>query len=281
MKKILGACSALALSAVLFNACSKSNSVNDTTTSSNNVSSEIRNMVSAAGFNPNAVKVYNEGYLIENDIYLTKEQLQEIASNEGTHLNVANVEHYRSTNLVQRLPRTLTVKLNISGTKFSDALDIALARYNNENLQLRFVKSTAATVDIPITSINEGPVDGSIVLGRANGFPSNGNPGAGFSLNVNAQAYGASNVTVNHLASVMAHEIGHCIGFRHTDFANRAFSCGGGFAPEISTAGSVYIPGTPNGFDQDPTSWMLACISYPSGNRPFNSNDKVALNYLY
>jgi hypothetical protein len=42
--------------------------------------------------------------------------------------------------------------------------------------------------------------------------------------------------------------------------------------------GAIHIPGTPTG--PDPTSWMLACIG--SGvNRPFNSNDVTALNYLY
>jgi hypothetical protein len=60
---------------------------------------------------------------------------------------------------------------------------------------------------------------------------------------------------------------------------NRTYSCGGSAANEgASTVGAILIPGTPSG--PDPNSWMLACIG-ANQNRPFNSNDKTALNYLY
>jgi hypothetical protein len=77
----------------------------------------------------------------------------------------------------------------------------------------------------------------------------------------------------------MAHEIGHCIGFRHTDYMDRSYSCGGSATNEgASTVGAIQIPGTPSG--PDANSFMLACIG--SGmNRPFNNNDKTALSYLY
>jgi hypothetical protein len=278
MKKIFSAIGAVAFSAVLFTACSKTNNVND----SNGISEEIRSMVTAAGFNADDVMAYDGGYLIEKDIYLTKDELQEMGNNYGPNLIVANAEHYRTTNLVTGLPRTLTVRLNISGDKFSDALDRALARYNNLGLRLQFRRISTGTADIPVNSFNEGPsFFGGIVLGRSNGFPRNGNPAPGFGLNVNSQAYGATNVTTSHLATVMAHEIGHTIGFRHTDYANRAFSCGSGGSEGASTVGAVYIPGTPSQSNGDSSSWMLACISYPSGNRPFNSNDVTALNFLY
>ena len=45
-----------------------------------------------------------------------------------------------------------------------------------------------------------------------------------------------------------------------------------------STVGAVFIPGTNP--DPDPNSFMLSCIG-SGDNRPFNANDKIALNYLY
>lgn len=95
---------------------------------------------------------------------------------------------------------------------------------------------------------------------------------------MNSRAIG-TNPNANYLATILAHELGHCIGFRHTDYMNRAYSCGGSPTNEgASTVGAVHIPGTPT--TADPNSWMLACIG--SGqNRPFNANDKTALNYLY
>jgi hypothetical protein len=80
------------------------------------------------------------------------------------------------------------------------------------------------------------------------------------------------------IASLLAHEIGHCIGFRHTDYATRV-SCGRPQSPENSPYGTIHIPGTPVG--HDPTSWMMACPVPQGGNRSFNANDIKALRYLY
>jgi hypothetical protein len=60
---------------------------------------------------------------------------------------------------------------------------------------------------------------------------------------------------------------------------NRAYSCGGSASNEgASNVGAIQIPGTPAA--ADPNSWMLACVGNGI-NRPFNTNDATALNYLY
>ena len=154
-------------------------------------------------------------------------------------------------------------------TSYINCLDIALARYNAENLQLTFVRVSSGA-DISI-------LKGSGSYLASAGFPtSTGQPYN--QVKVNSRAIG-TNPNANYLATILAHELGHCIGFRHTDYMNRAYSCGGSPTNEgASTVGAVHIPGTPT--TADPNSWMLACIG--SGqNRPFNANDKTALNYLY
>jgi hypothetical protein len=80
----------------------------------------------------------------------------------------------------------------------------------------------------------------------------------------------------------LTHEVGHCLGFRQTDYYNRAISCGGAVANKgTSTVGAILIPGTPSTANPatDP-SCMLACIG-KNVNRPFATNGKTALNYLY
>jgi hypothetical protein len=96
-------------------------------------------------------------------------------------------------------------------------------------------------------------------------------------MNTNVQAYG-SNPNQGYITSVLQHEMGHCIGFRHTDYFNRALSCGGRKSNEGSAGiGAILIPGTPSGFDKE--SFMLSCSA--GTDRTFNANDIIALNYLY
>ncbi|MEQ8576674.1 MAG: M57 family metalloprotease, partial [Fulvivirga sp.] len=69
-------------------------------------------------------------------------------------------------------------------------------------------------------------------------------------------------------------------GFRHTDFFDRSISCGGSTANEgDGGVGANHIPGTPTGASASAKSWMLACTD--GGDRPFNNDDRTALNYLY
>jgi hypothetical protein len=94
-------------------------------------------------------------------------------------------------------------------------------------------------------------------------------------MNTHRQAYG-TNPNVLYVGSVIQHEIGHCIGFRHTDYATRS-SCNQNVNEGDAGYGAIHIPGTPTGFDAN--SWMLACSN--GGDRTFNANDIIALNYLY
>jgi hypothetical protein len=238
------------------------------------ISQETLTKIYNHGFGTSDVTRVEEGYLVEGDIILTEEFLNSVPG--GNFLRIANNEQYRTTNLVSG-PRTITVSLDsklaaIAG--YSQALTEMVNRYNAENLTLTF-QVVGSNGDIKFVNAN-GPYLGS------SGFPSNsGTPYGQVKLYSRNIGSGTGNTFVNYLATIMAHEVGHCIGFRHTDYADRSFSCGGAYANEgASTVGAIYIPGTAVGPYDDNTSFMLACISR-NQNRPFNNNDKTALDFLY
>jgi hypothetical protein len=235
---------------------------------SNGISQETLMKIRSLGFSTVNVQVIDEGYLVEGDIILTKDMLNQRPSSPT--LRIAEVEQYRTFNLVTGMPRVITISTSGNvNTNVSNAINNAIARYNAENLGLTFQRvSSGGTINIRV-------VNGAQYIASA-GFPdSNGDPYP--TINFNRQYQNWNNAT---LTTVFAHEIGHCIGFRHTDYMNRSFSCGtgGNEGQETTGVGAVHIPGTPTG--PDAGSWMLACIGNGT-DRPFNNNDKTALNYLY
>lgn len=231
--------------------------------------------IKALGFSTENVIKKDDGYIVENDIFLPNSDLDAVFTSPA--LRIADVEQYRTTRVVTRLPRVITVRVSNLGTAYVQGTDLAISRYNNEHLQITFQRVTSGG-NIVISGFSQGPSGGFITLGSS-GFPtSSGNPYSSIQMNTHPQAYG-SNPNVNYVGSVIQHEIGHCIGFRHTDYMNRAFSCGAAGAGNegASSVGAIRIPGTPSG--PDAASWMLACSN--GGNRTFNANDRIALNYLY
>ena len=239
-------------------------------TTQEEVSQEVLSQISALGFYNKGVQKTEGGYVVEGDIFLSESDLT--AANETKALRVGESEQYRTTNLVNAgTGRNITLSIDPSlPSTYVTALDAAIARYNAEGLTITMSRVSSGG-NIHIVAAPKS----AQYLASA-GFPTNGNPYNSIKV---ATRYIGSNPNQSWFTTILAHEIGHCIGFRHTDYMDRSYSCGGGYANEgASTVGAIHIPGTPT--TQDPNSWMLACIG--SGqNRPFNANDKTALGYLY
>ncbi|MDN4163997.1 M57 family metalloprotease [Cytophagales bacterium LB-30] len=212
-------------------------------------------------------------YVLEGDIAITEENLLQMVRSEIAHEGACG-EQYRTTNLVGGLPRTIRVMGYTGGSQALDskmrtALQWAVDNYNALNTGLNFTLTFGtnySSYDMVVYKVS-GAGGGSA------GFPSGGNPYKFIQIQA-----GTSNYDTNVVEHVITHEMGHCLGLRHTDYFNRSLSCGSGGNEGSSGVGAIHIPGTPTGFDAN--SIMLACFS-SSEDGEFGSFDRTALEYLY
>jgi len=244
------------------------------------VSDAVRGQLISLGFdviNQAPIK-FDQGYLVEGDIYLTDADLATMKQGD----KLPTLEQYRTTNLVTGTGTiTMYAQQGTCNTCYSAGmiagLDAAIARYNAQGLTITFSRITTSGANIIMTRLKKGE-EAQGILGSA-GFPTaTGNPYNQIKMSgVLESKYGLSTAGI---ATIIAHEMGHCVGFRHTDYFDRSVSCGGATSNEgASTVGAVLIPGTPAGATATAKSWMLACTD--GGDRPFNTDDRTALNYLY
>lgn len=277
MNRIFLSLLSVMLVALLFVACEQEQ---DLRSGDEVISQDVIDRVAALGFNPDGIVRIDEGYRVERDIIITDALLQ----STPTEHRVPTAEQYHTTNLVAvGASREVKVFIPIGGTKgfstnYGKALDEAIARYNGMGLRLTFKRVTSSTgANIVYTRLSR--FDEFLgVLGSA-GFPTAaGDPYNQIKMSgVLESRYGWG---VNAIATVMAHEMGHCIGFRHTDYYDRSVSCGGSTNNEgDGSVGAIHIPGTPTTAVKADASFMLACTD--GSDRPFNTDDQIALQYLY
>ena len=276
------------------------------------ISSKVITQIENMGFSTDGIVKVEEGYRVERDIILRESDLV----NVPTVKSVPHAEQYSTNNLVSTggsrvisvyIPTSCSTSNSTSdsngngngnakggkpgggnggggggGASFDcdyvAALNDAIGRFNAEGLEISFERVLdAAGADITFTRLKKGD-ERQGILGSA-GFPSGGNPYNEIKMSgIIISNFGWS---VGALATVMAHEMGHCIGFRHTDYFDRSISCGGSPSNEgpAEPIGANHIPGTPTGASASAKSWMLSCTGNES--RPFNNDDKTALDYLY
>lgn len=228
----------------------------------------VENLVDA-GYPESEIEVDGEQVIVGGDAVVSLEASREmIGLTADGHDD--EFRQYRTTNLVGGGINVIC----IDGSKFNgtmgQGLDDAIANYNNENLSFTMVRTNGSNAgcDAEIVGSVKGPTGGQ------SGFPSGGLPYNKFQVGKGTANYGRDVV-----AHVITHELGHTIGFRHSDYYDRSISCGSGGNEGASSVGAIHINGTPTTAVFD-GSVMNSCF-HANSNGQWTNSDKSALSALY
>lgn len=212
-------------------------------------------MMQALGFDTSNIVDLESAYLIEGDILLEKD----------SPLLKQSRHAYHTTGLIGHpKQREITVGVDSSiptsgednwRSEVQNAIDLW-----NPLSNLKMTYTMGANPDILIRS-DSGSLPNNTIAAAS--WPTNGNPGASIKVNLDFD----SNKTIPSSQKLynMVHELGHCLGLRHTNWKI------------IGESEANYIQGTP---ETDPNSVMNGgtANSYWMG---FSDGDKKAIEKLY
>jgi hypothetical protein len=233
---------------------------------------EIIDNLLAAGYPEQEIAVLADGTVfVGSDAVVSLAASREMAGldKEG---EADDFRQYHTTNLVDASVTKICVNPTAafsSNANLSTGLDMAISRYNAQSLGFTFQRNgTGCSANITANVDNSG--------GGVAGFPAGGLPYTSITIGSTVGTYG-----VDVSSHVIAHELGHCIGFRHTDYFNRSISCGGAASNEgDGGVGAIHIPGTPTTDVVSTTSVMNSCFSL-SSTGVWTTSDVTSLQYLY
>ncbi|MBK7536112.1 MAG: protease [Myxococcales bacterium] len=236
----------------------------------------VDNLVKA-GFPRADIRIHEGAAYVGNDAKVSL-----AASREMIRSSVAagSREQYRTSNLVSRNVRSICIRGH-ADARFDGAAvgvlaqgaNLAMANYNELNLvfTMRFVGEGQSTAGCDAI-IEATVVDG---FGGVAGFPENGLPFGNIEIGIGLASFG-----VDVAEHVITHELGHAVGFRHSDFYDRSISCGGASVDEgQDDVGAIHIPGTPTDAEAG-GSLMNSCFRAQETGE-FAQGDIVALRLGY
>jgi hypothetical protein len=238
--------------------CSKSKETKVATTDLTSTEDPVLKRILKEGYTRKDIVEQKDRYIVQGDIIFYKGVPDYQPGKPGT-------EQARSPYLIDPSHRSIAVYLNagsFSSINLTTILDNVIAAYNAIGSGLVFTRTyTASAANITITQ-NSGI--GTNVCGQS-GFPySTGQPFNTVYIS-ESTLLTYSLTSTSQLTLLLAHEIGHCLGLRHTNWQPAGESA------------AIAIPSTPS---SDGASVMNGSTCGNSWNG-FSAYDQVALKSLY
>jgi hypothetical protein len=189
---------------------------------------ELARQVEALGFRGDMVQDMGDHVLVEGDIYLTKDELRRAPRRSADPLGPRF--QYRTSNLVGGA-KVNNIVVDLSGLSsqpgWQAAARDAFVHWSGiTDSNVRLVEGSPADITVTTTCT-------SYNVAASASFPSAGNPGNLIYVNT-CFGYATSHAQKVHN---MVHELGHTLGFRHSNYTQMGESAG--------AVGAVHIWNTP------------------------------------
>lgn len=225
------------------------------------LAADIQKLISL-GYDVSDLVDCGDYYIVEGDIQINKDYLQECSTQIGP--DTKQWQYGVNAVIAVENQNKITVAIEsalMSESNWYTAVLKAIEAWNSvPNCYIKMTYTTSPTADIVFKK--DATMGDAVGVG---GPPSNGKPFPTVRINTSYNYY-----QPGEKAWIAVHELGHCLGLRHTDWGGEPADDGRG--NQI-----VYIPGTP---ESDPNSVM----SKYRGNKTwpgFTSGDILAIQTLY